>query len=110
MMTSRGEGVACGWGSKGPRVMETVQGLVHRGHMVEVRGRPVMQARLRGNPVGQPKKGRIKVFKGLSPLSDAEVCYFLYKKDHIVRKRAKQCNYSVTCRKVLENKFIMSRK
>jgi hypothetical protein len=64
----------CSRRSKGPRVMETVQGLVHRGHMVEVRGGPVMQTRLRGNPVGQPKKGRIKVFKGLSALSDAEEC------------------------------------
>ncbi len=46
----------CGRVSKGPRVMETVQGLVHGGHMVKVRGGPVMQTRLRGNPVGQPKK------------------------------------------------------
>jgi hypothetical protein len=60
MMTSFGgwERGPCGWGSKGPRVMETVQGLVHRGHMVEVRGGPVMQAWLRGNPVGQPKNGK----------------------------------------------------
>jgi hypothetical protein len=57
-----GGGGSSGRGSKGPRVMETVQGLVHRGHMVEVRGGPVMQTRLRGNPVGQPTNGRMKVF------------------------------------------------